>query len=547
MIPPNIHYLTTQVAKQAIQNTPPHIQCLLRSGQLPSSNDLSSIQLSLQEMQTEIQHHQKIVEESTTRILLLEETSRRYHSILSPIRRIPAEILSFILTLAVKKNRFGPPGYSRSHASLLSSVCAFWRSVTLDDPYIWATIVIDREFQEKRHPLSFDRLKTHLERSKGTSITYEFELPSKFSPSIIAPNEDGVTSTLFGTEEQPRQVGTLKFSNVSSSRTKSPWSEARNIVEVAASRLSFLHTLHFWDRSDVHPVTKSDLTFGNEALGKHITSLYLHPVTLSGAIFALKSFPKLSFATFIIGAVAKEDSTSANRNPPLEPRREPNNLLSLPSLLSLTLATSTEIPIDKCINHMAILLRRFGTPSLSTLSISLSRSLISQQFDTLQLIDGLEYFFGRTTALRHLTIRCVDWTEQFTKGLLQYVPSTVTDLGIGFAPGVAPLFERRIVNGLCWPPKDKDGDGDGGEGVLPKLTHLRLFMGVSGLDEWGLLSEMIQSRVLKIPGSGATSALGTPRTPLKSVYADVKSSDPQIAIEARKLRDEGVHVFGSNL
>ncbi|KAJ8091077.1 hypothetical protein PM082_024691 [Marasmius tenuissimus] len=112
------------------------------------------------------------------------------------------------MAYAVERNRFGAPGYSRSHASLLCKVCTFWRSVALDTPYIWGTATIDASFDANRYPLVVERLKTHIERSRGNLLTYEIDLPHKI---ICLDRYHPILEALFGIVERPERAEQLKF------------------------------------------------------------------------------------------------------------------------------------------------------------------------------------------------------------------------------------------------------------------------------------------------------------------------------------------------
>ncbi|KAK1235266.1 hypothetical protein PQX77_001515 [Marasmius sp. AFHP31] len=69
----------------------------------------------------------------------LKNTVERYRSLLSPIRRLPAEILAHIFSFACTRNEIGsdpPPAFR------LSMVCGHWRDVALSTAGLWSSLFI---------------------------------------------------------------------------------------------------------------------------------------------------------------------------------------------------------------------------------------------------------------------------------------------------------------------------------------------------------------------------------------------------------------------
>jgi len=67
-----------------------------------------------------------------------------YHSLLSPVRHLPTELLSYIFDICCERNRFvlwdDPKRYGPPTSFLLSAVCSSWRQVALATPTIWANL-----------------------------------------------------------------------------------------------------------------------------------------------------------------------------------------------------------------------------------------------------------------------------------------------------------------------------------------------------------------------------------------------------------------------
>ena len=70
----------------------------------------------------------------------LNEKLRKYKSLLSPIHRLPPEVLVEIFRLSYGKGYLGIKAVPQ--AILLSRVCSRWRQVTLSAPQLWASVCV---------------------------------------------------------------------------------------------------------------------------------------------------------------------------------------------------------------------------------------------------------------------------------------------------------------------------------------------------------------------------------------------------------------------
>ncbi|KAL0569205.1 hypothetical protein V5O48_012770, partial [Marasmius crinis-equi] len=158
--------LRTLVSAEIIQ--------LLRSGHVPSSSEYSYINELSVEAETERRKHIQTMNRLIERIAFLEHQEEVYASIiLSPIRKLPTEILSAILAFAVSPsdNSFsvragGKNGY-KSRAVELGLVCAHWRSVSLLTPQIWANLRIEVYVDD---PSLNAPVQMHLERAQSVPL-----------------------------------------------------------------------------------------------------------------------------------------------------------------------------------------------------------------------------------------------------------------------------------------------------------------------------------------------------------------------------------------
>ncbi|KAJ7636864.1 hypothetical protein FB45DRAFT_907538 [Roridomyces roridus] len=118
---------------------------------------------------------------------------RKHEGVLSPLRRMPPEILFTIFG-------FTPPW-------LVSAVCARWRTICLSQPLLWSTVVVERE---KWGCCSVKRLESQLERSRDVplNITFVCDIVTVSTPEqtnmlfILAQHcQRWERVTLFGSEE----------------------------------------------------------------------------------------------------------------------------------------------------------------------------------------------------------------------------------------------------------------------------------------------------------------------------------------------------------
>ncbi|KAJ7314406.1 hypothetical protein DFH08DRAFT_895367 [Mycena albidolilacea] len=104
--------------------------------------------------------------------------TRKYEAALSPVHRMPTELISLIFTFTL------PPFATSDGLSsiqegpwLLSAVCSRWRAIVLSQPCLWATICLDFTYEDWQSP-SFEllqsRLEAHLERSKQVPLHITF-------------------------------------------------------------------------------------------------------------------------------------------------------------------------------------------------------------------------------------------------------------------------------------------------------------------------------------------------------------------------------------
>ncbi|KAJ7752783.1 hypothetical protein DFH07DRAFT_774308 [Mycena maculata] len=90
----------------------------------------------------------------------------KHEGALSPLRRMPIEILSLIFTYTMPPYR----RYAESAPWRVSAVCARWRTIALSQPCFWTTIVIDRF-----RPTDRLSLETQLSRTGNLPLHIAFD------------------------------------------------------------------------------------------------------------------------------------------------------------------------------------------------------------------------------------------------------------------------------------------------------------------------------------------------------------------------------------
>ncbi|KAK7037287.1 hypothetical protein VNI00_011278 [Paramarasmius palmivorus] len=156
----------------------PDINEILRSQRPPSATEASQTQSLLEQEEIEIQRYDEelrqlrsIVDKLENQRRLLCQQAEQRRSWLAPIRRLPTEILEYILYLThcQAKDR----SLRISHESIdtpvhdLSQVCLYWRRIVLARPAWWERISLDI-YGLKRNILPL--LELHFKNSRGSLL-----------------------------------------------------------------------------------------------------------------------------------------------------------------------------------------------------------------------------------------------------------------------------------------------------------------------------------------------------------------------------------------
>uniref|UniRef100_A0A0W0F3C0 Uncharacterized protein n=2 Tax=Moniliophthora roreri TaxID=221103 RepID=A0A0W0F3C0_MONRR len=153
------------------------IQRLFRS--TVTSSDRSVISQFLHDAEMEIKSSQIEIHRLKSAILSLEhkrdglkKTAAKYRSLLSPVHRVPPEILRCILGFACQENQLKLPS-KVIPVFAISATCGRWRDIALSMPSLWSHIRIDlRDWKKDHHILAY-LIQLFLDRSKSSPLTLE--------------------------------------------------------------------------------------------------------------------------------------------------------------------------------------------------------------------------------------------------------------------------------------------------------------------------------------------------------------------------------------
>uniref|UniRef100_A0A0W0FY09 F-box domain-containing protein n=1 Tax=Moniliophthora roreri TaxID=221103 RepID=A0A0W0FY09_MONRR len=152
---------------------------LLRSTISPT--DKLIITQVLLDAEKELKNYQVEISRLRTAILTLESKQEgvkrmmdKYRSLLSPIHRVPPEVLKNIFEYSCRINHLNmgslPP------AMTLSAVCGRWRELVLNTPSLWSSISIDYLYWERGSCEFLNRLTCRfMERSRTSPLTLNLE------------------------------------------------------------------------------------------------------------------------------------------------------------------------------------------------------------------------------------------------------------------------------------------------------------------------------------------------------------------------------------
>ncbi|THU88163.1 hypothetical protein K435DRAFT_730149, partial [Dendrothele bispora CBS 962.96] len=159
-------------------------QDILRSMWIPSELDASQIEYEIANSSSDIAKYnaeietlEGVLEELRRRKSEIQRYSDERRNLLSPIRKLPIEILGEIFATSCSDNGLSiaafPEGRISAPTLALSHVCFLWRKVILSTPSLWARMSVDFVHAEKERARSLVEL--YLTRSRPAPLTCKLE------------------------------------------------------------------------------------------------------------------------------------------------------------------------------------------------------------------------------------------------------------------------------------------------------------------------------------------------------------------------------------
>ncbi|THU78529.1 hypothetical protein K435DRAFT_973497 [Dendrothele bispora CBS 962.96] len=157
---------------------------ILRSGWIPSDSDVFQIEHAIAECSsdlarydTEIETLEGMLEELRSK----KDETQRYleqrRSLLSPIRKMPNEILGEIFAASCSDNGLlittVPHAKISAPTFALSHVCFLWREIIISTPSLWARMSVD--FVHPREEQTRSLVELYLTRSRPAPLTCKIE------------------------------------------------------------------------------------------------------------------------------------------------------------------------------------------------------------------------------------------------------------------------------------------------------------------------------------------------------------------------------------
>ncbi|KAK1215182.1 hypothetical protein PQX77_022219 [Marasmius sp. AFHP31] len=517
--------------EQAQREMPHHIHALLSNANRIPSSEIGPLSHFIQQTEHEAEHLRRTIEQLSERVLVLEHHATLCTPLLSPIRRLPPEILGEILTLAAEQNVFSIPTRSRWDSSRVSSVCSLWRTVALEEPEVWRNVTVEFDVDRKYHPALLKALETHLERSQGYStlnceLRIDQELRTYFGPALI--HSGAILKTIFSPHGY--RIGDLHVVI----HNNYMWGLLERIVNIFLACLP-----NFTTQEDISRITSlrlSEMTPSSDYPEDHrdvewegfpssafpcsrITSLHLNPASYTAVITAFRFFPNVVTVDIALAAPWENDD-DLQSSKPVPPLR----LSQLESLAVRNISLGER----DCFARASRIFQSIDAPKLNDLSIRRndqmhgSREKRPTSSLTNHLAESVVSFFDRSKPPLH-AFHCsgVAFDGSDVQRLLQATPSGLAELTIEdntFLKNYRSLG-KGVLSLLHW----NEGTTElSSSRLLPRLRTLTL----SPRDDtdWAVLVAMVRSRAVEKSVATTPVALRQCRLKVK-VRAKAKQKD----------------------
>uniref|UniRef100_A0A0W0F886 F-box domain-containing protein n=1 Tax=Moniliophthora roreri TaxID=221103 RepID=A0A0W0F886_MONRR len=425
----------------------------------------------------------------------------RYQSLLSPIRRIPSEVLQQIFTFAATPTLLGANSWT-SPAFIMASVCVRWRNVALQSPVIWSKIsagLCSRSafplklciLRSSQHPLTL-ALYYHLATGNDEGIVRE-QLRSIFRHSDrLAGLQFGFSVRLDTSWEELKQLTQLPRLRLSSCGPKDALNSVNFLLKKAPLLESFTMPGHFTELPEDFPVLNI----------RHLVLIHGNNTSLRPLLNQVNTCKRLS--SLLINS---NFSIVANENGFLEPYKDYSytDISVSSNIISLSVDMWAK---DGIYLILGDLFQVLTLPLLRTLSIRggshpdqpafthswpgatfsslISRSncdLTTVELSGLPLTDSeVIAFLSHTPCLEDLALH-EQWVSLSSARGFEIPPTKPRN----------PTITKRLCEHLTWSSLDEDVFASNQELLLAKLKRLR-FRVWRHFDADSEFVEMVMSR-----------------------------------------------------
>ncbi|KAK1228255.1 hypothetical protein PQX77_008706 [Marasmius sp. AFHP31] len=531
---------------------PHHIHALLSNANCIPSSEIGPLSHFIQQTEHEAEHLRRTIELLSERVLVLEHQAVLCSPLLSPIRRLPVEILGKILTLAAEQNVFSTPARSRWDSSRLSSVCSLWRTIALEEPEVWRKLTVELNVDRRYHPALLRALEKHMSRSRGVStLDCEFrvirQIATYTGPALV--HSPPILRTVFESHSsRVRQLsiaitdnytwGVLGIITDVFLEYLPNYRVSENGANITSLRLSDV------DSNPEYPEERCEVEWDHFPSSSfpcsRITTLELSPADLSATITAFAFFPNVVAVDIALAAPRTNDDDL--QCPKLVP---PIKLSQLNSVVIRNISLGE----SDYFNRASRVFGSITSPTLTDLTVCRNDLMDGSKEKrppsslTSQLTESLISFFNRSNPpLQAFHCRGVAFDGSDMQRLLQAIPSSLAELTI---EDNAILKNYRslgkgVLSLLHW----NEGTTERSSSRLfPRLRTLTL----SPRDDtdWAVLVAMVRSRA--VGKSAATTPVALRQCRLKvKVRAKAKQKDVlKIRKEVPKLDIDLVPSLGS--
>ncbi|KAF9266435.1 hypothetical protein L218DRAFT_985579 [Marasmius fiardii PR-910] len=486
----------------------------LRENYVPNSTEASLLTDWIDEAESEKERYtlqidklRSILEKLEVEKAYLQRYIDEYRTLLSPIRKLPPEILTEIFLLCCQApSTFQRP--LRAPPMVIAQTCSFWRRLALDTPLLWASFHINLH----SFPGNIQLLSTYLNRSKDMPLAIELDYTEPSDGLILAAVlEHSWRWKHFLLHDADR------LNSIDASLLSLPSLHSLELSTVTSPRLTtifknapMLRTLILDDVS-IHSIELENLPCSQ------LTSVTVKRAQMNDALHVLRSCPNLEKVILSTRNFSQWGHAIFAAQP-----------IRLSSLTTLTFTTEV----------FSLFLKNVVTPSLTMLTIATP----AEPFDleAWPQNEFIAYLQKSVCPLQHLSLVDIELSDDDLLSIFQYTP-LLTHLSVKENPktDIPPLITNRVLRRLTLPKDPRTAtDQD-----RPPLLHLQFidFVTHASRIDYGLMIDLLSSRSSPLAKSRGFSVLKD--ISARQGFIDVPESDvphhiiPRVGVPLRPLID----------